>query len=337
MKTNHSYTELNKINLRSVLLDYVFSLIFNVSLKQQRGDQQNYYYEDSDEDEKIIITSNEELRKTELPDSKSKNEFGESKYYIRTAQNGYKLIKVNIFQKREIKHIIVYPKINREEEINLENPTDFDSSSVLGKIKNSQINKSHNPSGKLVLNEDEGDKCINYSDKESQNNFVADNIDFESFLEGAQEIDISEQDSDSIFSNINTDNKPKKGGNKKEYLIKTESNSNSILVQLKYKKSFKFHPKLYKLIFTNSHNSPSIFLRTLTPRTVVKRSSPSASTRQLESPTEGNFPVSIAGSSLYGTYAYAHTRPSGFGIFPTIGGEDGENEGGEIVGGDEGN
>lgn len=77
------------------------------------------------------------------------------------------------------------------------------------------------------------------------------------------------------------------------------------------------------------------------PRTIVKRSSLSASSRQLETPTDGNFPVSIAGSSLYGTYAYAHTRPSGFGIFPTFGGEEGEygepSEEGENVGVDEGN
>lgn len=280
MKTNHSYTEPNETNLRFVELDYVFNLIFYNLLKWHIGRDQNYSV-NSDEDENVKITSKEEWKKSELPENKARNV--EKRYFIRTTHNGYDLDKVNISQKIGIKYTKVHSKINGEE-INLENPTDFDSSSsVLG----------------------------------------------------------YKQDSDYISSNINLYNKPNKGGNESVYIIKTQNNSSSTTVQqIKYKNSFKFHPNMYKLVLTNSHHSPSIPLRTLMPRTIVKRSLPSASSRQLETQEEGNFPVSIAGSSLYGTYAYAHTRPSGFGIFPTSGEEEGEDgeptEGGENVGGDEG-
>lgn len=334
MKTNHSYTEPNETNLRLVELDYVLNLIFYNLLKWHIGGDQNYS-ENSDEDENVKITSKEELKKSELPENKARNELVEKRYFIRTTHNGYDLNEVNISQKIRIKFTKVYSKIN-EEEINLENPTDFDSSSsVLGEIKNFRGNKSN----KSLAKKDLGN--INYSviRDESQNRLlVADNINFES-LEGTREIDIDKQDSDS--SNINLYNKPNKGGNESVYIIKTQNNSSSTTVQqIKYKSSFKFHPNMFKLVLTNSHLYPSIPLRTLMPRTIVKRSLPSASSRQLETQEQGNFPVSIAGSSLYGTYAYAHTRPSGFGIFPTSGGEEGEDgeptEGGENVGGDEG-
>lgn len=342
MKTNHSYTEPNEKNLRLVELDYVFNLIFYNLLKWHIEGDKNYS-ENSDEDENVIITSKEELKKSELPENKARNELVEKRYFIRTTHNGYKLNKVNISQKIGIKYTKVNSKINGEE-INLENPTDFDSSSsVLGEIKNFRRNKSNKSLAKKVTNEDLGN--INYSviRNESQNRLlVADSINFES-LEGTREIDIDKQDSDYISSNINLYNKPNKGENESVYIIKTQNNSSSTKVQqIKYKNSFKFHPNLYKykLVLTNSHHSPSIPLRTLMPRTIVKRSLPSASSRQLETQEEGNFPVSIAGSSLYGTYAYAHTRPSGFGIFPNSGEEEGEDgepiEGGENVGGDEG-
>lgn len=336
MKTNHSHTEPNETNLRLVELDYVFNLIFYDLLKWHIGGDQNYS-ENSDEDENVIITSKEELKKSELPENKARNELVEKRYFIRTTHNGYELNKVNISQKIGIKYTKVYSKINGEE-INLENPTDFDSSSsVLGEIGN----KSNKSLSKKVTNEDLVNINNSVIRNESQNRLlVTDSINFES-LEGTQEMDIDKQDSDYISSNINLYNKPNKGENESVYIIKTQNNTSSTTVQqIKYKNSFKFHPNMYKLVLTNSHHSsPSIPLRTLMPRTIVKRSLPSASSRQLETQEEGNFPVSIAGSSLYGTYAYAHTRPSGFGIFPTSGGEgeDGEpTEGGENVGGDEG-
>lgn len=340
MKTNHSYTEPNEANLRLVELDYVFNLIFYDFLKWHIEGDQNYS-ENSDEDENVKITSKEELKKSELPENKARNELVEKRDFIRTTNNRYELNKVNISQNIGIKYTKVYSKINGEE-INLENSTDFDSSSsVLSEIKNFRGNKSKKSLAKKVTNEDLGN--INYSviRNESQNRLlVADSINFES-LEGTREMNIDKQDSDYISSNINLNNKPNKGGNESVYIIQTQNNSSSTTVQqIKYKNSFKFHPNMYKLVLTNSHHSRSIPLRTLMPRTIVKRSLPSASSRQLETQEEGNFPVSIAGSSLYGTYAYAHTRPSGFGIFPTSGGEEGEDgeptEGGENVGGDEG-
>lgn len=336
MKTNYSHTEPNETNLRLVELDYVFNLIFYDLLKWHIGGDQNYS-ENSDEDENVIITSKEKLKKSELPENKARNELVEKRYFIRTTHNGYELNKVNISQKIGIKYTKVYSKINGEE-INLENPTDFDSSSsVLGEIGN----KSNKSLSKKVTNEDLVNINNSVIRNESQNRLlVTDSINFES-LEGTQEMDIDKQDSDYISSNINLYNKPNKGENESVYIIKTQNNTSSTTVQqIKYKNSFKFHPNMYKLVLTNSHHSSlSIPLRTLMPRTIVKRSLPSASSRQLETQEEGNFPVSIAGSSLYGTYAYAHTRPSGFGIFPTSGGEgeDGEpTEGGENVGGDEG-
>lgn len=337
MKTNHSYTDPNETNLRLVELDYVFNLIFYDLLRWHIEGDQNYS-ENSEEDENVIITSKEELKKSELPENKARNELVEKRYFSRTTHNGYKLNKVNISQKIGIKYTKVNSKINGEE-INLETSTDFDSSSsMLGEIKNFRGNKSNKSLAKKVTNEDL--ENINYSvirDENQNRLLVADSINFES-LEGTREIDIDKQGSDYISSNINLYNKPNKGGNESVYIIKTQNNSSSTTVQqIKYKNSFKFHPNMYKLVLTNSHHSPSI---PLMPRTIVKRSLPSASSRQLETQEEENFPVSIAGSSLYGTYAYAHTRPSGFGIFPTSGGEEGEDgeptEGGENAGGDEG-
>lgn len=274
MKRNHSYAEPNETNLRLFVLDYFFNLIFYDSLKWNIEGDQNYS-EYSDENEKVTITSKEEFIKSELPENKTRNELVEKTYFIRTTQNGYELHKVNYSQKIGIKHTMVYSKIKGEEEMNLENSTDFvSSSSVLEEIQNFGGNKSHKSLEKVV----------------------------------------------------NIYNGPNKGENEKDNFIKTQSNSSSTTIQkLKHKISLKFNPSLYKLTLTNYHHSPSILLRTLMPRKIVKRSSLSASSRQLETPTDGNFPVSIAGSSLYGTYAYAHTRPSGFGIFPTPGGEEGED------------
>lgn len=150
MKRNHSYTEPNEKNLRLVVLDYFFNLIFYDSIKWHIEGDQNYS-ENSDGNEEVIITSKEEFKKSELPENKTRNELVEKTYFIRTTQIGNELNKVNIFQKIGIKHTIVYSKIKGEEEINLENSTDFvSSSSVLEEIKNSGGNKSHKSIEKVV-------------------------------------------------------------------------------------------------------------------------------------------------------------------------------------------
>lgn len=343
MNENHSHAEPNETKLILFFWDYVLNVIFKKSLNKHVESNQRYST-NSEENENIKIIFEKESEKVDLVNNKSKAESAENKCYIRLTaiQNNHKLDYINTnFQERETKYVFDSSKINRAGEIS----TDFNITSFLNEIIYCIVDQRyHELSGKPILNNDEGK--ITFSGEKSLILLIPDNVDLKS-LGGTKEVHVSVQDSGNISGNRNIYNKPKTEAKIYNSIYIQKISRSMKVQQSKFKNSFSFHPKLIKLDLKTPHqyHSPSIDMRALMPITLVKRSLPSAITRQFEMPRVENFPFSTAGSSLYGSYAYAHTRPSGFGIFPPIGGEGGELgepiEGGEgvvqpIEGGEEG-